>query len=195
LIEHLALQDADLPESVKEALSYADEVDSKIATSSPDWMKEFFEFFNSEYFCEQATTDDCERVFLTSLKGSSNLTYPLLVRLGSEYELDIDQVIKQGKINTVVADTVLSYLDICNNNLSQKTFNWLSNVSGAEIGMTVAAYDYGVFVSVPPDDEDEEKQLPEDLEVVLAYARKKNCIVVRFDRDADVVEGIPNYDW
>lgn len=91
-------------------------------------------------------------------------------------------------------DNIFPYLDVCNNNLSQNTFDWLSKVSGSQIGMTVAAYDYGVFVSVPID-EDKDQQLPEDLEAVLAYARSRSCIVVRFDKDADVVEGLQNYDW
>ncbi len=91
-------------------------------------------------------------------------------------------------------DNIFPYLDVCNNNLSQDTFDWLSKISGAQLGMTVAPYDYGVFVSVPIK-EDEDQQLPEDLEAVLAYARGRNCIVVRFDKDADVVEGLQNYDW
>lgn len=91
-------------------------------------------------------------------------------------------------------DNIFTYLDVCNNNLSQDTFDWLSKVTGAQIGMTVAAYDYGVFVSVPVS-VDEYRRLPEDLETVLAYARNRNCVVVRFDKDADVLAELPNYNW
>jgi hypothetical protein len=88
-----------IPKSVKSALDYAEVVDDKLLTNKADWRKEFFNFFNSDEFSEQATVEECEALFLTSLKGGSDITYPLLVRLGAEYDVNINDVIDQGRAN------------------------------------------------------------------------------------------------
>jgi|GEM_PF-4484519 hypothetical protein len=86
-----------IPKSVKSALDYAEVVDDKLSTNKADWRKEFFNFFNSDDFSEQATVEECEALFLTSLKGGSDITYHLLERLGAEYEIDINDVIDKGR--------------------------------------------------------------------------------------------------
>lgn len=101
LVAHLANIGIDaslLPKSVKYSLDYADEVDQKISDAGADWKKEFFEFFESDDFNELVNADECKRLFLTSLKGSSDITYPLLVELCAEYDVDIDDVFK--KVNS-----------------------------------------------------------------------------------------------
>lgn len=66
--------------------------------------------------------------------------------------------------------------------------------------MTIAPYEYGVFVTVPPrpdDDEGEEAwlDLPSDLAAVLLFARAQDAYVVRLDADGDQVDGLDVFDW
>lgn len=87
-----------VPKSVYEALTYAAEVEVKLAASKQlDWKEEFFEYFNSDQFSETVSAEESENLFLTSLRGSSDITYPLLVKLGAEYEVNIDDVINEGR--------------------------------------------------------------------------------------------------
>lgn len=292
LINHLVLTGVNqetLPSSVQQALDYAKEVDEKDEGNLLEWKEEFLQFFDHDDFNQVMDVDECKHLFLQSLIGSSDITYELLQNLGSDYQVDIDEVVREGraaklsdinhiaKINgwsdaekahavasgdhkydnesviwlkhgraircpafpepcsyvritqdnfeiaywtseewkdmpedvmgallgaahqssnmpEILLDTILPYLDISNGNLSKETYDWLSNVSGESIGMTVAKYDYGVFINVPTEKE-VSNNLPDDLEVVLEYARSKNCILVRFDKDADFVESIKNYNW
>lgn len=100
LVSHLDSIGVDinlLPKSVTYALDYAEEIDKKLLTDEPNWKNEFFEFFESDNFNELVSEEECKSLFLTSLKGSSDITYPLLVQLGSEYDVDIDEVINTGR--------------------------------------------------------------------------------------------------
>ena len=58
--------------------------------------------------------------------------------------------------------------------------------------------EYGWFVHVPtyePDFEDCKTDLPEDLRACLDWARKHNAEWLMFDRDAELDEELPVYDW
>lgn len=122
--------------------------------------------------------------------GIKSENLPDSVNESLKHAVEVDQkIIESNKV-----DTILPYLDICNSCLTQETFDWLSNISGHELGMTVAAYDYGVFLGVP-ENLDGGNELPEDLIKVLQYANSKGCVVVRFDKDAEGVDGIQDHNW
>ncbi|MDR9836718.1 MULTISPECIES: hypothetical protein [Herbaspirillum] len=92
-------------------------------------------------------------------------------------------------------DEAHRYLDISTAHISQATMNFLEGRAGSNaIGQTVAAYEYGVFVSVP-DLADVKNDVPEDLRQVFNYARKRKCSVVRFDTDGDGHRDLPTFDW
>lgn len=57
--------------------------------------------------------------------------------------------------------------------------------------------DYGWFVHVPADVSMRESldTFPEDLRTCMDHARAEGCTWLMFDRDADLVEGLPAYDW
>jgi hypothetical protein len=86
-----------IPKGVQLALDYADTVDDKLASYEANWMEEFMNFFNSDDFSEQSSVEECKSLFLMSLKGSSDITYNLLSRLGVEYQVDIDKVVAEQK--------------------------------------------------------------------------------------------------
>jgi hypothetical protein len=105
--------------------------------------------------------------------------------------------------------TVLSYLDLSTGNLTEQTCNeWLPMVMNTT-SSNVIAYpkgEYGYFVHVSEDlDELEDdpsasteydfKDVPADLLGVLVYARAHGCQWVQFDRDGDVNEDLPHFDW
>jgi len=92
---------------------------------------------------------------------------------------------------------VYKYLDTSTCHVSRKTMDLLESTCGTNtFGCTVAGYEFGAFVSVPGSkNEIDETKAPEDLKVVLNYARKKGCDVIRFDADADQVKGLPVFDW
>ena len=92
--------------------------------------------------------------------------------------------------------SVFSYLDCSTGHLTATTLRELGDCSLFD-GLTVADYDYGCFVSVPPADVDIDKEhapLQEDLRIVLKFAQARGCYIVRFDSDGDEVEGLPTYD-
>lgn len=58
----------------------------------------------------------------------------------------------------------------------------------------VAEYEEGAFFWVP-EPEDIDPETPEDLKLVLLYAARQNCGLVRFDADAELCTGLPKYEW
>ena len=86
------------------------------------------------------------------------------------------------------------YLDLSTGHLTQTTVQELN--CDIFSGITVANYDYGVFVSVPGTSADIDKlTAPEDLKHVLRFAREVGCDVVRFDADGDTEAALPSFDW
>lgn len=89
---------------------------------------------------------------------------------------------------------ILKYLDCSTGHLQESTRQWLESVAGSnEIGQTVASYEYGAFVSVPPDTNYHD-DVPSDLREVLDFARAEYCTIVRFDADGDQHGALPFYD-
>lgn len=88
----------------------------------------------------------------------------------------------------------LAYLDVSTSHLSEETRFWLDEGSHGE-PITVAPYEYGAFVSVPPFNEEgyEPPDLPEDLMTVLRYAAERGCVIVRFDADGYTYSDLPFY--
>lgn len=85
-----------------------------------------------------------------------------------------------------------TYLDCSTRHISRATLDKLSAGENYGAAMTVAPYDYGVFVSVPTEDDDIEN-LPEDLAAVLRFTRLRGCLIVRFDADGEVHVDLPGY--
>lgn len=95
-LEHGVPKEA-IPKGVQTAIDYAESVDDKLASYEANWMEEFMNFFNSDDFSEQASVEECQSLFLMSLKGSSDITYNLLSRLGKDYQVDIDKILIEQK--------------------------------------------------------------------------------------------------
>lgn len=95
-IEH-GVHNDEIPKCVQSALDYADAVDAKLAGYEANWRQEFMDYFNSDNFSEQVSVEESESIFLTTLKGGSDITYDLLSRLGAEYQVNIDEVLNQKK--------------------------------------------------------------------------------------------------
>lgn len=61
--------------------------------------------------------------------------------------------------------------------------------------------EYGWLIPIVADELQEgekfnhESETPEDLAAVLRFAIEHDCTWVMFDRDAEVVESLPKYDW
>lgn len=97
---------------------------------------------------------------------------------------------------------VMQFLDICSNHLSRPTFAFLeaAQPTGPHcLGLTIAPYEFGAFVTVPSDSEHGTKidalQCPDDLKVVLKHARSIGCALLRFDTEGGVVRGLPLFNW
>lgn len=57
----------------------------------------------------------------------------------------------------------------------------------------IATHDYGAYFYVPEDFDDVE--VPDDLRIVLEFARKLNCDEVKFDSDGRFLADLPRYEW
>lgn len=93
---------------------------------------------------------------------------------------------------------VLAYLDCSVSHLSKKTMEMLNQGEQEGLAITIAPYTFGAFVSVPLFNDPGEtiaERLPADLHQVLKFASDRNCIIVRFDTDGDIIDGLPVYDW
>jgi len=97
-----------------------------------------------------------------------------------------------------------TYIDISTGHLKQRTMNLLSSMDTTARykagwpAMTVAPYDHGAFVTVPPLEELEVfaqmHALPTDLAAVLSLAFSRGATLVRFDADGDLIN-LPHYEW
>ncbi|MBU9200337.1 hypothetical protein KTD31_03090 [Burkholderia multivorans] len=90
--------------------------------------------------------------------------------------------------------SIMKYLDCSTGHVSKKTKNWLESVAGTNaIGQTIASYEFGFFISVPPTAEYFEV-VPPDLRELLDIAREAGCAVLRLDAHADFIEGLSTYE-
>jgi hypothetical protein len=88
----------------------------------------------------------------------------------------------------------LQYLDLATCHLTEETMQGLDN--GSCCGITIANYEYGVFVSVPGEvSVIDALDCPADLRVALRYARAEGCDVIRFDSDAEIDPALQHFDW
>lgn len=92
---------------------------------------------------------------------------------------------------------VMKYLDLALPHVSQETREWFDDATPARThctGISVAPYEYGVFVSVPAEPGDiDDLECPKDLKAVLRYARRLDCHVVRLDQDGAIKADLPYY--
>lgn len=51
--------------------------------------EQFLEFFRSDSYNEQLTADECQEVFLTALKGASDITEELFQQVADEYDAGV----------------------------------------------------------------------------------------------------------
>ena len=83
------------------------------------------------------------------------------------------------------------YLEISTAHLKQKTFEGLNAMEPPY----TYEYEEGVFISVPAQKETNISDMPKDLRILLQYAWINGIDLIRMDRDADVIDDIPVYDW
>lgn len=83
------------------------------------------------------------------------------------------------------------YLEISTAHLKQKT---LEGLNAMEPPYTYECEE-GIFMSVPDKNETNISDMPKDLRILLQYAWINGIDLIRMDRDADVIDDIPVYDW
>ncbi len=97
-----------------------------------------------------------------------------------------------------------SYLDLSTAHLSRDTRNLLDRYDGVNnwqaLGwpaITLASYEYGWFVTVPPvelpDVAYQMESMPADLRCCLLEASVQGCDLVRFDADGHIDGDLPYY--
>ena len=74
-------------------------------------------------------------------------------------------------------------------NLTSDTCNrWMKSADHAVFEK--GEYGWFVYVTEPGDCD-----TPPDLADCMAFARRRRCVWIMFDRDAPAPPGLPNYDW
>lgn len=89
--------------------------------------------------------------------------------------------------------TILKMLDLSTSHVSKETAQTLDEAPDG----TINAYqkdEYGWFVWVPPTEWERADQ-PADLLAAFAYARTQQCDWIMFDRDAEIIDDLPSFDW
>jgi len=90
------------------------------------------------------------------------------------------------------AHAISKMLTVSTAHLTQETADKLSDES---LPMVSYPNEYGGFVYVPSNPLEHEDGLPHDIAAVFKLARRVRCEWIKFDRDADEVEGLKIYDW
>ena len=83
------------------------------------------------------------------------------------------------------------YLEISTAHLKQKTLEGLNTMEPPY----TYEYEEGIFMSVPDKNETNISDMPKDLRILLQYAWINGIDLIRMDRDANVIDDIPVYDW
>ena len=93
--------------------------------------------------------------------------------------------------NKIMKTNERKYLDISTAHLTQGTFGKLNSMH-----LPYAYnYDEGVFITVPSKNEIGTIIMPDDLRIVLQYAWDNDIDLIRMDRDAEVCDDLPVYEW
>lgn len=93
--------------------------------------------------------------------------------------------------NKIMKTNERKYLDISTAHLTQGTFRKLNSMH-----LPYAYnYDEGVFITVPSKNEIGTIIMPDDLRIVLQYAWDNDIDLIRMDRDAEVCDDLPVYEW
>lgn len=92
---------------------------------------------------------------------------------------------------------ITKMLEVSTGNLSEETAKRID--AKEDLGLVVYNKgEYGWFIFVPYftelEAEDVDK-IPQDLLLVLAYAKANQCNWVMFDRDVDPIHALPVYEW
>lgn len=85
-----------------------------------------------------------------------------------------------------------TYLDLSTGHVSQATMEALERIP-AEMGCSVATHKHGAYLIVPP--LPYSVAVPDDLKVVLDYARKEGFGLVSLDADGPFSDELPQFDW
>ena len=85
------------------------------------------------------------------------------------------------------------YLDVSMQHISPDTSEFLEFISGTDaISATVAAYDYGFFLTVPP--MGIHPDVPDDLRKVMEYAKLNQASLIQFDADGAFHPVLPTFE-
>lgn len=82
------------------------------------------------------------------------------------------------------------FLDLSTGHLPENICAALSSFAG------VVAYEtqYGWLMAVPSDP-DTDTDTPAEVRVVQKFAREHDCVYVLFDRDAEIIDALPSWEW
>ena len=92
----------------------------------------------------------------------------------------------------------ISMLDISTAHVSEQTAGWLDELlTKSESPISIYGKgEYGWFINVHTvDDMERENKIPEDLRLVMDFARKRLCSWIMFDRDAETINKLPKFVW
>jgi hypothetical protein len=97
-----------------------------------------------------------------------------------------------------VSGAIKKYLDLSTAHICRDTADWLSvladdlRANGGD-NRIIHDFTHGWFFSVTAFDTHD--GTPEDLKVVIGWAREQDCQYVMLDADAEVLPELPTYDW
>lgn len=86
---------------------------------------------------------------------------------------------------------IVKTLTLSTAHISSDTARWID--SGQSHIIAYPKADYGWFIYFG--DTDKEKILQEDIKRIFELAQAKNCDLICIDRDGEVVDGLPIYNW
>lgn len=88
---------------------------------------------------------------------------------------------------------ITKVLELSTQHISEVTAGLLntSMISGISV---YHKEEYGWFIYVSPEEEENE-QIPDDLNEVLKFSRSNDCSWIMLDRDYDTIKELPTFEW
>ena len=109
----------------------------------------------------------------------------------------LDKALNDERADSPNRSSIYKCLDVSTGHLTHETVIAL----GLDNVAYVTAYTYkeGLFIVVPDMDISDVKKAaadwPNDLKDLFAFARRRDCLLIRLDQDSEEADDLPKYDW
>jgi hypothetical protein len=89
-------------------------------------------------------------------------------------------------------------LDISTGHLTKKDAAILTQAAGGDSQASVfrvCSHEYGWIVFVMDETPEHQNEFSDEFLAIIKIAQSEKCILINFDRDAEIERSLPSFDW